>query len=264
MGKFEIRFLSHHQLMFSLFQHKDKFSNYWPTTLQWVGRKQRKQFDFANHFRFGSFEKKCFHTVFSLQLIMSRVDPGLSEWGGFISHLRNKVAISHNLISHLYSIYFGLVLGGNGVSQWMRTQHWATIRFGSDNKTRILVIIVLAIVKELSHLATWQAQLETLKMDFQEKKVNKNSFIEECEVIYKLKEHKPWSGENVFKKIYKDNVFRLCLFFSWFGRRWRRWASAKFCARQSSFVMPCDVLWSTQDVFDCQNIYVTFMQCDTI
>ena len=133
--------------------------------------------------------------MFSLQLIMSRVDPGLSEWGGFISHLRNKVAISHNLISHLYSIYFGLVLGGNGVSQRMRTQHWATIGFGSDNKTRILVIIILAIVKELSHLATWhlatwQAQLETLKMDFQEKKVNKNSFIEECEVIYKLKEHK--------------------------------------------------------------------------
>ena len=74
-------------------------------------------------------------------------------------------------------------------------------------------------MKELSHLATWQAQLETLKMDFQEKKVNKNSFIEECEVVYKLKEHEPCSGEDVFKKIYKDNVFRLCLFFSWFGRR---------------------------------------------
>ena len=71
----------------------------------------------------------------------------------------------------------------------MRTQHWATIGFGSDNKTRILVIIILAIVKELSHLATWQAQLETLKMDFQEKKVNKNSFIEECEVVWdKMKE----------------------------------------------------------------------------
>ena len=32
-----------------------------------------------------------------------------------------------------------------------------------------------------------QAQLETLKMDFQEKKVNKNSFIEECEVVHDLK-----------------------------------------------------------------------------
>ena len=54
---------------------------------------------------------------------MSRIDPGLSEWGGFISHLRNK------------------------------------------------------------------AQLEILKMDFQEKKVNKNSFIEECEVVWdKMKE----------------------------------------------------------------------------
>ena len=66
----------------------------------------------------------------------------------------------------------------------------AMIGLGSDNKTCI-VNIILVIVKELSHLATWQAQLETLKMDFQEKKVNKNSFIEECEVIYKLKEHKP-------------------------------------------------------------------------
>ena len=54
---------------------------------------------------------------------MSRIDPGLSEWGGFISQLRNK------------------------------------------------------------------AQLEILKMDFQEKKVNKNSFIEECEVVWdKMKE----------------------------------------------------------------------------
>ena len=60
------------------------------------------------------------------------------------------------------------------------------IGLGSDNKTCI-VITVLAIVKELSHLATWQAQLETLKMDFQEKKVNKNSFIEECEVVHDLK-----------------------------------------------------------------------------
>ena len=34
-----------------------------------------------------------------------------------------------------------------------------------------------------------QAQLEILKMDFQEKKVNKNSFIEECEVVWdKMKE----------------------------------------------------------------------------
>ena len=32
-----------------------------------------------------------------------------------------------------------------------------------------------------------QAQLETLKMDFQDKKVNKNSFIEECEVVNNLK-----------------------------------------------------------------------------
>ena len=34
-----------------------------------------------------------------------------------------------------------------------------------------------------------QGQLEILKMDFQEKKVNKNSFIEECEVVWdKMKE----------------------------------------------------------------------------
>ena len=60
----------------------------------------------------------------------------------------------------------------------------------SDNTTCI-VITIFVIVKEPSHLATWQAQLETLKMDFQEKKVNKNSFIEECEVVYKLKEYEP-------------------------------------------------------------------------
>lgn len=67
--------------------------------------------------------KKTIRLCKSFQLIMSRVDPGLSEWGGFISHLRNK------------------------------------------------------------------AQLEILKMDFQEKKVNKNSFIEECEVVWdKMKE----------------------------------------------------------------------------
>jgi len=67
--------------------------------------------------------KKIIRLCKSFQLIMSRVDPGLSEWGGFISHLRNK------------------------------------------------------------------AQLETLKMDFQDKKVNKNSFIEECEVVWeKMKE----------------------------------------------------------------------------
>jgi len=67
--------------------------------------------------------KKTIRLCKSFQLIMSRIDPGLSEWGGFISHLRNK------------------------------------------------------------------AQLEILKMDFQEKKVNKNSFIEECEVVWdKMKE----------------------------------------------------------------------------
>ena len=42
-----------------------------------------------------------------------------------------------------------------------------------------------------------QAQLETLKMDFQDKKVNKNSFIEECEVVNNLKDNGPWSGEDV-------------------------------------------------------------------
>ena len=77
--------------MFSLFQLKDKSCNYWPTTPQWLGRKQRKQFDSANRFRsrpiIGDYNCNVF-----FQLIMSRVDPGLSEWGGFISHLRNKVA----------------------------------------------------------------------------------------------------------------------------------------------------------------------------
>merc|ERR1719220_2537691 len=62
--------------------------------------------------------KKTIRLCKSFQLIMSRGDPGLSERGGFISHLRNK------------------------------------------------------------------AQLETLKMDFQEKKLNKNSFIEKCELVW--------------------------------------------------------------------------------
>ena len=77
---------------------------------------------------------------------MSRIDPGLSEWGGFISHLRNKVL--HIFGLNLYSV-----------------------------------------VNVKNQAVFLQAQLEILKMDFQEKKVNKNSFIEECEVVWdKMKE----------------------------------------------------------------------------